>query len=89
MKKLQFIGNFIFFSLVVYFIGQSVRVFLNKKSMQNNLISTDKEIKELNDRKNKLLSQEKNSDEDEKTEKFARNNLNLKKEGEETYKISE
>mgnify|MGYP002755139447 CR=1 FL=1 len=27
--------------------------------------------------------------EDEKTEKFARNNLNLKKEGEETYKISE
>ena len=46
-------------------------------------------IKELNDKKNRLLSQEKNSDEDEKTEKFARNNLNLKKEGEETYKISE
>jgi len=89
MKKLRIIGNIVFFSLVVYFIGQSVRVFLNKKSMQNNLISTDKEIKELNDRKNKLLSQEKNSDEDEKTEKFARNNLNLKKEGEETYKISE
>ena len=40
-------------------------------------------------KKNKLLDQEKNSDEDEKTEKFARNNLNLKKEGEETYKISE
>ena len=89
MKKLRIIGNIVFFSLVVYFIGQSVRVFLNKKSMQNNLISTDMEIKELNDRKNKLLSQEKNSDEDEKTEKFARNNLNLKKEGEETYKISE
>nr|WP_314115461.1 septum formation initiator family protein [uncultured Leptotrichia sp.] len=89
MKKLRIIGNIVFFSLVVYFIGQSVRVFLNKKSMQNNLISTDKEIKELNDRKNKLLRQEKNSDEDEKTEKFARNNLNLKKEGEETYKISE
>ena len=89
MKKLRIIGNIVFFSLVVYFIGQSVRVFLNKKSMQNNLISTDKEIKELNDRKNKLLSQEKNSDEDEKTEKFARNNLNLKKEGEEVYKTTE
>ena len=83
MRKLRIIGNIIFFSLVVYFIGQSARIFFNKRSMQN------KEIKELNDKKNRLLSQEKNSDEDEKTEKFARNNLNLKKEGEETYKISE
>ena len=89
MRKLRIIGNIIFFSLVVYFIGQSARIFFNKRSMQNNLISTDKEIKELNDKKNRLLSQEKNSDEDEKTEKFARNNLNLKKEGEETYEISE
>ena len=36
-----------------------------------------------------LVAVKKNSDEDEKTEKFARNNLNLKKEGEETYKITE
>ena len=89
MKKLQFIGNFIFFSLVVYFMGQSVNVFLGKKAMQASLVNTSNEIKELENRKSKLLDQEKNSDEDEKTEKFARNNLNLKKEGEETYKITE
>ena len=89
MKKLRIIGNIIFFSLVVYFIGQSVNVFLGKKAMQASLVNTSNEIKELENRKSKLLDQEKNSDEDEKTEKFARNNLNLKKEGEETYKITE
>ncbi|BBM41132.1 septum formation initiator [Leptotrichia shahii] len=89
MKKLRFIGNIIFFSLVVYFVGQSVNVFLGKRTMQTSLANTDAEIKELTNKKNKLLDQEKNSDEDEKTEKFARNNLNLKKEGEETYKITE
>ena len=82
MKKLRFIGNIIFFSLVVYFVGQSVNVFLGKRTMQTSLANTDAEIKELTNKKNKLLDQEKNSDEDEKTEKFARNNLNLKKEGE-------
>ena len=89
MKKLRFIGNIIFFSLVVYFVGQSVNVFLGKRTMQTSLANTDAEIKELTNKKNKLLDQEKNSDEDEKTEKFARNNLNLKKEGAETYKITE
>ena len=89
MKQLRFIGNIIFFSLVVYFVGQSVNVFLGKRTMQTSLANTDAEIKELTNKKNKLLDQEKNSDEDEKTEKFARNNLNLKKEGEETYKITE
>ena len=89
MKKLRFIGNIIFFSLVVCFVGQSVNVFLGKRTMQTSLANTDAEIKELTNKKNKLLDQEKNSDEDEKTEKFARNNLNLKKEGEETYKITE
>ena len=89
MKKLRFIGNIIFFSLVVYFVGQSVNVFLGKRTMQTSLANTDAEIKELTNKKNKLLDQEKNSDEDEKTEKFSRNNLNLKTEGEETYKITE
>ena len=89
MKKLQFIGNFIFFSLVVYFMGQSVNVFLGKKAMLASLTTTDNEIKELQNRKNKLLAQKKNSDEDEKNEKYARNKLNLKKEGEEIYKTTE
>ena len=79
MKKLRIIGNIIFFSLVVYFIGQSVNVFLGKKAMQDSLVNTSNEIKEL----------ENNSDENEKNEKYARNNLNLKKEGEEVYKTTE
>ena len=87
MKKLRFIGNIIFFSLVVYFVGQSVNVFLGKRTMQTSLANTDAEIKELTNKKNKLLDQEKNSDEDEKTEKFARNNLNLKKKEKKLIKL--
>ena len=89
MKKLRIIGNIIFFSLVVYFIGQSVNVFLGKKAMQASLVNTSNEIKELKNRKSKWLDQEKNSDENEKNEKYTRNNLNLKKEGEEAYKTTE
>ena len=89
MKKLRIIGNIIFFSLVVYFIGQSINVFLGKKAMQASLVNTSNEIKELENRKSKLLDQEKNSDENEKNEKYAINNLNLKKEGEEVYKTTE
>ena len=70
-------------------MGQSVNVFLGKKAMLASLTTTDNEIKELQNRKNKLLAQKKNSDEDEKNEKYARNNLNLKKEGEEIYKTTE
>ena len=73
----------------VLVIGQSVNVFLGKKAMQASLVNTSNEIKELENRKSKLLDQEKNSDENEKNEKYARNNLNLKKEGEEVYKTTE
>ena len=89
MKKLIFIGNIIFLCLVVYFIAQSVKVFSGKSNMQAKLETTNKEIKELTDKKNKLLEQAKNSNDDDKTDKFARNNLNLKKEGEEVYKTTE
>ena len=87
MKKLIVVGNIIFICLVVYFIGQSVKVFLGKPGMQKKLETANNEIKELTDKKSKLLEQAKNSNDDDNTDKFARNNLNLKKEGEETYKI--
>jgi len=54
MKKLRIIGNVIFFSLVVYFIGQSVNVFLGKKAMLASLTTTDNEIKELQNRLKEL-----------------------------------
>ena len=87
MKKLIVVGNIIFICLVVYFIGQSVKVFLGKPGMQKKLETANNEIKELTDKKNKLLEQAKNSNDDDNTDKFARNNLNLKKKGEETYNI--
>ena len=87
MKKLIVVGNIIFICLVVYFIGQSVKVFLGKPGMQKKLETANNEIKELTDKKNKLLEQAKNSNNDDNNDKFERNNLNLKKKGEETYKI--
>ena len=89
MKKLYFIGNIIFFCLVVNFIGQSVSVYMGKKKMKISLMETEKNIKELKERKNKLLEEKKNTNDKEKTEKYARNDLNLKREGESTYKIVE
>ena len=86
MKKLVVIGNIVFACLVIHFVGQSVKVFSGKSNMQANMEKTDKEIKELTDKKNKLLEQAKSND-DDNTDKFARNNLNLKKKGEDTYKI--
>ena len=89
MKKIYFIGNIIFFCLVVYFIGQSLSVYMGKKKMKISLMETEKNIKELKERKNKLLEEKKNTNDKEKTEKYARNDLNLKREGESTYKIVE
>ena len=89
MKKIYFIGNIIFFCLVVYFIGQSLSVYMGKKKMKISLMETEKNIKELIERKNKLLEEKKNTNDKEKTEKYARNDLNLKREGESTYKIVE
>ncbi|WP_369715131.1 FtsB family cell division protein [Leptotrichia sp. HSP-536] len=89
MKKIYFIGNIIFFCLVVYFIGQSLSVYMGKKKMKISLMETEKNIKELIERKNKLLEEKENTNDKEKTEKYARNDLNLKREGESTYKIVE
>ena len=89
MKKLYFIGNIIFFCLVVHFIGQSVSMYMGKKKMKISLMETERNIKELKERKNKLLEEKKNTNDKEKTEKYARNDLNLKREGESTYKIVE
>ncbi|BBM45473.1 hypothetical protein JMUB4039_1467 [Leptotrichia trevisanii] len=87
MKKLVVIGNIVFACLVIHFVGQSVKVFSGKSNMQAKMEKTDKEIKELTDKKNKLLEQAKSINDDDNTDKFARNNLNLKKKGEDTYKI--
>ena len=89
MKKIYFIGNIIFFCLVVYFIGQSLSVYMGKKKMKISLMETERNIKELKERKNKLLEEKKNTNDKEKTEKYARNDLNLKREGESTYKTVE
>ena len=62
---------------------------MGKKKMKISLMETEKNIKELKERKNKLLEEKKNTNDKEKTEKYARNDLNLKREGESTYKIVE
>jgi septum formation initiator len=64
-------------------------VYMGKKKMKISLMETERNIKELKERKNKLLEEKKNTNDKEKTEKYARNDLNLKREGESTYKIVE
>ena len=60
MKKLYFIGNIIFFCLVVHFIGQSVSVYMGKKKMKISLMETERNIKELKERKQTVSKLTKN-----------------------------
>ena len=58
-----------------------------KKKVNIEIENTEKEVSEYSEKKKKLESNIKNFSEEEKIERVARDRLNLKKEGEVTYKI--
>ena len=58
-----------------------------KRNIVAEIENTEKEVQEYTEKKEKLKSNIKKFSEEEKIERVARDRLNLKKEGEVTYKI--
>ena len=87
--KIFFLFN-IFFILALFGISyQTFKTYLVKKEVSKEIKNTEKEVEEYAEKKKKLESNIKNFSEEEKIERVARDKLNLKKEGEVTYKIVE
>ena len=87
--KIFFLFN-IFFILALFGISyQTFETYLVKKEVSKEIKNTEKEVEEYAEKQKKLESNIKNFSEEEKIERVARDKLNLKKEGEVTYKIVE
>ena len=87
--KIFFLFN-IFSILALFGISyQTFETYLVKKEVSKEIKNTEKEVEEYAEKKKKLESNIKNFSEEEKIERVARDKLNLKKEGEVTYKIVE
>ena len=80
----------VIFILLIFILSLNIRgVLLAQKEINNEIKITKKKIAEYTDKKEKIEKDINNFNGKEKIEKIARDKLNLKKEGEETYKISE
>lgn len=73
--------------MIVAIFYQAGGLYVMKKKVNIEIENTEKEVSEYSEKKKKLESNIKNFSEEEKIERVARDRLNLKKEGEVTYKI--
>ena len=79
----------VIFILLIFILGLNIRgVILAQKELNDEIKITKKKIAEYTDKKEKI-EKDINNFNGKKIEKIARDKLNLKKEGEETYKITE
>ncbi|MDO5088832.1 MAG: septum formation initiator family protein [Leptotrichiaceae bacterium] len=88
-KRIFFVFNLFFFIIIGIIFYQTFETYLIKKEVNREIKNTEKEVQEYAEKKRKLESNIKNFSEEEKIERVARDKLNLKKEGEITYKIIE
>lgn len=88
LKKIGFlIFNIVFFSVIVVMIWQTISMYNTKKEVLSEIKKIEEEYKEYEEKKKKVELNIKNFSEEEKIERIARDKLNLKKDGETTYKI--
>ena len=88
-KGMLLLFNLFFFILIGMLGYQVFETYLVKKEVDKEIKNTEKEAEEYAEKKKKLETNIKNFSEEEKIERVARDKLNLKKEGEVTYKIIE
>ena len=81
--------NAVFIRFVIIMIIQIVQVNIKKKQLEREIVETELKISEENNRKEQMKNDMKKSSETEKLERIARDKLNMKKEGETTYKVIE
>lgn len=84
-----FIFKIIFFIVIGIIFHQAYGLYIMRKEVNKEIENTEKKVVEYTEKKKTLESNIKNFSEEEKIERVARDRLNLKKEGEITYKIVE
>lgn len=88
-KTLWLAFNAVFVSFVIIMIIQIVQVNMKRKQLEKEILETELKISEENNKKEQIKNDMKKSSEMEKLERIARDKLNMKKEGETTYKVIE
>lgn len=88
-NKMFFIFKIIFFIIIGIIFHQAYGLYVMRKEVNKEIENTEKKVVEYTEKKKTLENNIKNFSEEEKIERVARDRLNLKKEGEITYKIVE
>ena len=89
-KKTMWLAfNVLFISFLIIMGIQIIQVNLKKRQLEKEIAETQLKINEENKKKDQIKNDMKKFSETEKLERSARDKLNLKKEGETTYKVIE
>lgn len=86
MKRLVFLWNIIFGLIVAYQLYDSAIRYSGRKEIQKNIVSVDVDIKKAIEQKNKIIQNTNDLTNEDKFERYVRDNLNFKKKGEVAYK---
>lgn len=81
--------NVLFISFLIIMGIQIIQVNLKKRQLEKEIAETQLKINEENKKKDQIKNDMKKYTEAEKLERIARDKLNMKKEGETTYKVIE
>ena len=89
VNKMFLVFKIMFFIIIGIIFHQAYGLYIMRKEVNKEIENTEKKVVEYTEKKKILESNIKNFSEEEKIERVARDRLNLKKEGEVTYKIVE
>ncbi|MBP6102418.1 MAG: septum formation initiator family protein [Leptotrichiaceae bacterium] len=88
-KTMWLVFNTLFISFLIIMGIQIIQVNLKKRQLEKEIAETQLKINEENKKKDQIKNDMKKYTEAEKLERIARDKLNMKKEGETTYKVIE
>ena len=88
-KTMWLVFNTLFISFLIIMGIQIIQVTLKKRQLEKEIAETQLKINEENKKKDQIKNDMKKYTEAEKLERIARDKLNMKKEGETTYKVIE
>lgn len=88
-KTMWLVFNTLFISFLIIMGIQIIQVNLKKRQLEKEIAETQLKINEENKKKDQIKNDMKKYAEAEKLERIARDKLNMKKEGETTYKVIE
>ena len=88
-KTMWLVFNTLFISFLIIMGIQIIQVNLKKRQLEKEIAETQLKINEENKKKDQIKNDMKIYTEAEKLERIARDKLNMKKEGETTYKVIE